>query len=224
MTSELGNIREWRGVKNLVAARVLTDNNGDGGYTTDTVYSIAGVASITRTTDSSEEPHYYDDMPAVLISGIGTDTVTIDTSAISLDVLAWLTGQVYKSNLGAMIEGKPKPPYFALGYITERDDGSKVCVWRYKGKFAVPDQSNSTKDNTANAEGNQLIYTGISTTHKFVKYGKGAKAMSVDDGLHLSNVWNFFDHVTTPDELEASTAVVGLAIAGIALVGNETPI
>ena len=220
MEHEIGNIKEWRGVKNLVAARVVTDDDGEGGYTTGTVYSIGGVSSITRTTENSNEEHFYDDLPAVLISGVGADTVTIDTSALSLEVLAWLTGQTYNALLGAMIEGKPRPPYFALGYIIEKDDGSKTYVWHYKGKFSLPDQTNTTKDNTTNANGNQLVYTGIATTNK-MDNGKGAKALVVDDGLHLTNVYHFFDTVTLPDELEHSTAIVGLAIAGVALVGNE---
>lgn len=221
MENSLSNIREWRGVKNLVAAQVLTDNDGEGGYTTGEVYAIAGVASITRTTENSSEAHYYDDAPAVIISGYGVDTVTIDVSAIPLDVLAWLTGQTYIAALGTLIEGRPKPKYMALGYITERNDGSKVYTWRYKGKFAIPDQTNSTRDNTTNANGNQLVYTGIATTHKFQRYEKGAKALDIDDGMHLSNTFNFFGGVTTPDDVEPSTCIAGLAIAGVSLCGND---
>lgn len=204
MNANLTEIREWRGVKNLVAAKVLTDDNGTDGYTTGTVYSIAGVATISRTTDSSSEAHYYDDMPAVIINGFGADTVTIDTSALPLDVLAWITGQTYDDKLGAMIEGNPEPGYYALGYITEKENGDEVYVWRYKGRFAIPDQSNNTIDNSTNANGNQLVYTGIRTTHKFAANGnEGAKALNVDTSLDLADVSEFFSTVTTPDTLTA---------------------
>lgn len=206
MNASLTEIREWRGVKGLVAAKVLTDDNGTDGYTTGDVYAVAGVATISRTTDSSSEAHYYDDMPAVVISGFGADTVTIDTSALPMDVLAWITGQTYDSNLGMMIEGNPEAAdYFAIGYITEKENGDEVYVWRYKGRFTIPDQTNNTMDNTTNANGNQLVYTGIKTTHKFTNGDDGAKAIAVDVGLGLADVSAFFDTVTTPDDLQAVT-------------------
>ena len=60
MTSpNLQEIVEYRGVEGLVAAEVLTDD-GTNGYTTGDVFAIAGVAEISRTTDSSNEAHYYD--------------------------------------------------------------------------------------------------------------------------------------------------------------------
>lgn len=205
MNASLTEIREWRGVRNLVAAKVLTDDNGTDGYTTGDVYAIAGVATISRTTESSSEAHYYDDMPAVVISGFGADTVTIDTSAIPMDVLAWLTGQTYDTTLGAMIEGTPDASdYYAIGYITEKENGDEVYVWRYKGRFTIPDQTNNTIDNTTNANGNQLVYTGIKTTHKFTKGSGGAKALNVDVALGLANVTNFFSTVVTPDDLVAA--------------------
>ena len=45
MSKELEEIVEYRGVEDLVAAEVLTDNNKTGeGYTTGEVFAIAGVA------------------------------------------------------------------------------------------------------------------------------------------------------------------------------------
>ena len=56
------------------------------------------------------------------------------------------------------------------------------------------------------ANGQELVYTGISTTHKFSKTGKGAKAVNVDVAKNLADVTNFFTTVTTPDTLVARTA------------------
>lgn len=62
-------ITEYRGVEDLVAAEVLTDNNTEGeGYTVGEVFSIAGVAEISKTTSNSNESHYYDNIPAIVIS------------------------------------------------------------------------------------------------------------------------------------------------------------
>lgn len=207
-SKSLQEIVEYRGVEGLVAAEVLTDNNdtGDGqGYTTGDVFAIAGVAEISKTTDSSNETHYYDNIPAIVISNDASDEITISASAIPMDVLATLTGQTYDSALGAFIEGARDVKYFAIGYKTQKTNGDEIYVWRYKGTFNVPDQTNVTKDDGTDANGQELVYTGISTTHKFTKTGKGAKALNVDVAKGLAKVSTFFDEVTTPDTLTAVT-------------------
>lgn len=207
-SANLQEIVEYRGVEGLVAAEVTVDDNGTGsghGYVTGDVFAIAGVAEISRETDSSNEAHYYDNIPAVVVSSTSADEVTITTSAIPLDVLAEITGQVYDTALGAFIEGPRDFKYFALGYKTKKTNGDEVYVWRYKGTFNIPPQTNATENDSTDANGQELVFTGISTTHKFTKTGKGAKALNVDVAKNLANVSTFFDTVTTPDSLQART-------------------
>lgn len=200
----MNEILEYRGVEGLVAAEVLTDNNEvEEGYTTGEVFSIAGVAEISRTTEASNEPHYYDNMPAIVVSSVASDEVTISASAIPLDVFAKITGQKYDETKGAMIEGPRELKYFALGYKTKKTNGDEVYVWRYKGTFNIPDQTNATENDGTDANGQELVYTGIQTTHKFTATGKGAKAMNVDVALDKADVSAFFEKVTTPDTLKA---------------------
>lgn len=207
LNRNLGEITEYRGVEGLVAARVLKDNNEPGeGYVTGDVFSIAGVAEISRTTESSNESHYYDNMPAIVITSTGADEVTITTSVIDPEVLAEITGQNYDSETGALIEGPRENRYFALGYKTKKTNGDEVYVWRYKGTFNIPDSTHATENDGTDANGQELTYTGISTTHKFEKTGKGAKALNVDLGKGLADVSTFFDTVTTPDDLQAKAA------------------
>lgn len=194
-------ITEYRGVDNLVYAEVTVDDVDN--YTTGEVKKLAGVAEISRTTESSSEAHYYDNMPAVVINSTGADELTCTVSAIPLDVLADITGQNYDETTGALIEGTRTPKYFALGYKTKKTDGSEVYVWRYKGTFGIPDSTHATEDDGTDANGQEVVFTGIQTTHKFAKLGEGAKAMNVDVGLGLADVSTFFDTVTTPDTLKA---------------------
>lgn len=202
----LQEIVEYRGVEGLVAAEILTDNDDDG-YTFGDVFAIAGVAEISKTTDSSNEAHYYDNIPAVVISNTASDEVTISASAIPFDVLAEITGQNYDEDTGTLIEGIRDFKYFAIGYKTKKTNGDEVYVWRLKGTFNVPDQTNTTENDGTDANGQEIVYTGISTTHKFAKTGKGAKAVNVDVAKGLCDVSAFFDQVTTPDTLVAITPV-----------------
>lgn len=202
----MNEITEYRGIEGLVYAEVTKDNNDSGtgeGYVTGTVKPLAGVAELSRTTESSSEPHYYDNIPAIVINSTGSDEVTITTSAIPFDVLAEITGQVYDTTTGALIEGARDNKYFALGYKTKKTNGDEVYVWRLKGQFNIPDSTHATENDGTDANGQEITYTGISTTHKFTKTGKGAKALNVDLGKGLADVSAFFSTVTTPDTLQA---------------------
>lgn len=205
-------IVEYRGVRKLMAAEILADDNETGagthGYKTGTPFEIAGVANITKTREESSESHYYDNIPAIIITAEGPDTVTIDTSAIPLSVVANLTGQEYISAKFVFVEKARTPKYFALLYACEDTDGKEIFVVRYKGTFAVPDQTNATIDDGTTANGQQLVFTGISTTHKFDEVpdssGTGtapARALNFEATDHASicTESQFFSVVHTPD-------------------------
>lgn len=206
----MDEITEYRGVEDLVAAEVLTDNNNEEeGYTTGEVFDIAGVAEISKSTSSSNESHYYNNMPAVVVSSTGADEVTLSVSAIPLDILGKITGQKYDELTGALIEGERETKYFAIGYKTKKTNGDYVYVWRLKGTFNIPESTHATENDSTDANGQELTYTGINTTHKFTKVTdkngnkKGAKAINVDVAKGLADVSTFFDEVVTPDTLTA---------------------
>ena len=206
-------IVEYRGVEGLVYAEVTSDDNSTDtghGYVTGTVKPLAGVAEISKTNDSNTEAHYYDNVPAVVITGQGADTITITASAIPLDVLADITGQTYDSATGTLIEGERETKYFAIGYQTKDTDGNIYYVWRLKGTFAVPDQTSSTENAGTDANGQTLVYTGISTMHKFTKTTKKAMAVTVNTGLDLiASASAFFDTVQTPDTITGPETAPG---------------
>lgn len=203
----MAQIFEYRGVSDLVYAEVTNDDNSSEqgkGYVTGTVKPLAGVAEISKATDSTNEPHYYDNIPAVVISSTGSDEVTITASAIPLDVLAEITGQYYDSATGMMVEKERQSKYFAIGYKTKTTDGDEIYVWRLKGSFNIPDQTSATEDDGTDANGQEITFTGISTTHKFTKTSSPAKSVVVNTGLDLiADKANFFTAVQTPDSITA---------------------
>ena len=194
-------IYEYRGVSDLVYAEVTKDDNE--GYTTGTVKPLAGVAEISKATDSTNEAHFYDNIPAVIVSSTGADEITISASAIPLDTLADITGQGYDAETGMFIERERTPKYFAIGYKTKDTSGRVYYVWRNKGTFNIPDQTNSTENDGTDANGQEIVFTGISTTYKFQKENKPAKAITINTSLDLCVVTNFFDTVQTPDTIVA---------------------
>lgn len=203
-------IYEYRGVEGLVYAPVTQDDTN--GFTTGAVKPLAGVAEISKSTDSSNEAHYYDNLPAVVVSSTGSDEITISASAIPLDVLAEITGQYYDSNTGMFVEKERTPGYFAIGYQTKTTNGDVMYVWRLKGTFNIPDQTNATEDDGTDANGQEITYTGISTTHKFTKTGSPAKAIVVDTGVNPVEESTFFGTVMTPDTVQARTVTPSVTV------------
>lgn len=199
-------ILEYRGVENLVCAEVLTDDAD--GYSTGEVFKIAGVAELSRTTENSSETKYYDNVPALVIDSVGADTVTCSVSAIDLATLAKITGQQFDEETGTFVEGQREAKYFALGYKTKKTNNDEIYVWRLKGKFSIPDSTHATQTAGTESNGQEITFTGISTTHKFTKTGKPAKAINVDVALDKADVSTFFDEVTTIDTLKAKTPTV----------------
>lgn len=195
-------IVEYRGIEGLVFAEVTADTTEK--FETGTVTELAGVAELSRSTESSSEPHYYDNMPAVVIESTGADEVTATVSAIPLDVLAEITGQYYDETTGMFVEGSRENKYFALGYRTKRTDGTEVLVWRLKGTFSIPESTHATEDDGTDANGQEITYTGIATTHKFTATGKGAKAVNVDASINTTIAATFFDKVQTPDTIKTT--------------------
>ena len=197
-------IYEYRGVEGLVYAEVTADTKET--FSTGTVNDLAGVAEISKSTDSSNEAHYYDNIAAIVVSSTGSDEITVSASAIPLDVLAEITGQYYDSATGMFVEKERYPKYFALGYKTKDTNGNDYYVWRLKGTFNIPDQTNATEDDGTDANGQELTYTGISTVHKFTKLtNKPAKAVTVDTSVNPVDESTFFGTVQTPDSVQAPT-------------------
>lgn len=194
---------EYRGVSNAVYAQVTADTSDT--FTTGTVKEFTGVSEISKSTESSNEPHYYDNIPAIIISSTGSDEITINASGIPFSILAEITGQYYDSTTGMFVEQERTPTYWAFGYITQKTDGTEVLVWRLKGSFSIPDQTSQTQDDGTDANGQELTYTGISTTHKFTATGKPAKAVNIDTSVNTSmSEEAFFASVQTPDTIAAA--------------------
>lgn len=203
------NIVEFRGVDNLIAAEVTNDDNEvEGGYTTGDVFQVAGVAEISKTTETSSETKYYDNIPALVMNSEGSDEITVTCSIPDLATYAKLVGKKIDAATGAMIDGERTPTYFALGYRFKKTDGTYRYVWRLKGQFAIPDETSATEDDGTDTNNMELVYTGISTTHKFTKNdNKPAKAVVVDDTpTSKCDVSAFFETVTDPDKLKAKQA------------------
>ena len=198
---------EFRGCRRLVYAEVTTDNNEtSGGYITGEVKTLAPVAEISKTVETSSEAHYYDNKAATIVNSEGADTVSFTIAVPPDEVLAEITGRVYDSTKKMFIDAPRKQKYFAVGYILgEKGDGDdERLVWRYKGTFNIPEETSATEDDGTSANNMILEYTGIYTQHEFTNGGgtgvkKPAKAGYIRASSNVTTEDKWFEQVSTPD-------------------------
>lgn len=201
---------EFRGCRRLVYAPITTDDNEpEGGYKTGAVKALAPVGTISKTVETASEAKYYDNKAAILIDSEGADTVTLTIAVPSDEVLAEITGRVYDVSKKMYIESPRKNQYFAVGYILgEVGEGEdERYVWRYKGTFAIPDETSATKDNSTTSNNMNLVFSGIYTSHEFTNGGgTGKKAPCKAAFVRASSGISeetYFSAVTTPDTVVA---------------------
>lgn len=201
-------IRDYRGIRKLVACELIADNEStllyDISGQKSNVFPIAGIASLTRDTESSSDVKYYDNKPQFAVDSVGADTVTCECSAVPLEVIARLTGQNYDEETKMLLESSTaKKPYFAIGYITSDTNGDDVYVWRYKCKVAsIPSEEHKTKDASTDSNGQQLVFTCFETVHKSELTGESFKS-AVHKADSTISEEEFFRAVMTPDSIAA---------------------
>lgn len=205
---------EYRGVDSLYLAKVLKDTAEE--FTCDEPVHFAYVAEVGKTTDSSSEPHYYDNKPMIVVSSESDDKITIVIAPPELERLSAITGKSFDPETGMMVEGPSKNDYWAIMYRTKGTDGAWRYVSRLKGRFGTPEESTKTEDDGTETTNTSVEFTGIYTTHEFdkgryndttKKWEKGsAKGIVVDERYGKADVSTFFEKVQTPDTIKARTA------------------
>lgn len=205
----MSEVFEFRGVDNLYIAKVTKDD--DTGFECDTPVKLAPVAEIGKTTDSSNEAHYYDNKALIIVSSESSDTITLTVAPPELKMLANIIGRSFDEATGMMVESPRSNDYYAIMYRTKGTDGKYRYVSRLKGQFNIPEETNATENDGTDTNNTSIEYTGIYTEHEFTK-GKyngtswekaSAKGIVVDTRYDKVDVSIFFNEVQTPDTVTA---------------------
>lgn len=213
---------EFRGVDNLYVAPVLVDDNEvntagaeetpNHGYVCGKPVKLAPVAEIGKTTDASNEAHYYDNKALIVVSSESADTITLTVAPPELKMLSEIIGRSFDEDTGMMVDSPRQNKYFAIMYRTKGTDGKYRYVSRLKGQFNIPEETNATENDGTDTNNTQIEFTGIYTEHEFnkgiydgTKWEKaGAKGIVVDTRYGKADVTDFFSEVQTPDSIEVA--------------------
>lgn len=192
-----------RGLKNIFAAEVLTDDNGTDGYSTDTPFHLIPAGEMTRQVNSEKADIFYDNTVFATVGKEEATEVSITGAALRPDALARINNKDIDETTGAVVDsGEYSPKYFALGGEAENLDGTTELFWFAKGTFAIPEQSDKTKDDTTDTNGLQLTFSAVSTKHIFALKNKVCKRVVIDTSVtELKSNKSWTDQVVTPDNL-----------------------
>lgn len=200
-------IFEFRGVDQFHVAKVTKDDAT--GYETETPVYWAPVQEIGKTTESSNEAHYYDNKAMIVVHSESADTISIVMAPPELKKLATMIGKSFDETTGMMVDGERDNSYYAISYRTKGTDGAYRYVTRLKGSFSIPEESNQTENDGTDTTNTTIEFTGIFTTYEFnkgrydgTKWIKGAaKGIVVDERYGLADTSTFFATTQTPDTI-----------------------
>lgn len=193
-------MKQFRGISNIYIAEVIKDD--ETGYEAGTPIRLAYAASVGKEVSSDSATLFLDNKAMHVVNSEGSDEITIEGSALELDVLAKITGKIYNEELDMFVDGERQVKQFALGYEEKMLDGSKRFNWRLKGTFAIPAEEASTEDDGTDSTGQTVNFTGVYTISKFAKANNApAKGIVVTDKLADTSDW--FTEVKTPDTVTA---------------------
>lgn len=198
-----GEFKLRRGLKNVFVAEVTNDDNTTTGYTVGTPYHLIPAGEMTRTPSADSANTWFDDVVFATVGTEGSTEITISGASLRADAVARLLGKDIDATTGAVVDsGEYVEKYWALGGEAEGVDGSSEFFWFLKGTFTAPEESDRTKDDGTDANGMELTFNAIQTTHVFTNTSKVCKRVVIDTtttALKTDQDWTA--QVVTPDNL-----------------------
>lgn len=198
-----GEFKLRRGLKNVFVAEVTNDDNTETGYTTGTPYHLIPAGEMTRTPSSESANTWFDDVVFATVGTEGATEIIVSGASLRADAVARILGKDIDDTTGAVVDsGEYTEKYWALGGEAEGIDGSSEFFWFLKGTFAAPEESDKTVDDSTDANGMELTFKAIQTTHIFTLKNKVAKRVVIDTTTtQIKSNQNWTAQVVTPDNL-----------------------
>jgi phi13 family phage major tail protein len=202
-----------RGLSNVYAAEIISDENSENGYKTGDPFHLIPAGEMSRTASSESTPVFFDNVVFYQSGSESATEISITGAALRPADIARLNAKHVDPETGAVLDtGEYKEKYFALGGETKNTDGTKELFWFMKGTFAIPEQTDKTEDDSTDTNGMTLNFSAIQTKHQFDVNGekKPMKRVVIDTKTtKLKDDQEWTKQVVTPENL--STIVEKIA-------------
>ena len=190
------------GLKNVVIAPLTTDTEASHAY--GTVQAMAGAIEASVTPDNTDpDVMYADDIEFDTLYADPQLTFRLKMADIPLIIQEMLFANVIDDNGVLIRTAQDKPPYFAVGFKSEKSNGKYRFVWLYKVRAKPMTENFATKEgDTVNRQNPEVEFTAIKRTHDG-RYQ--AVADEDENGFDASKAATFLATVYDPTITPAST-------------------
>ena len=189
------------GLKNVVIAPLTEDT--DTSHTYGELQLVAGAIEATITPDNTDpDIQYADDIEFDVLYPDPELTFSTSMADVPLAIQEMIFGNQIDDNGVLVRTASDRPPYFAVGFKSEKSDGAFRYVWLYKVRAKPMTETYKTKEGkTITRQNGSVEWTAIKRTHDG-RYQ--AVADEDENGFDASKAATFLQSVYeptfTPDE------------------------
>ena len=153
------------GLKNMVIAPLTV--NTEETLTYGDLQLVAGAIEATITPDNADpDIQYADDIEFDVLYPDPELTFTTKMADIPLAIQEMIFGNNIDDNGVLIRTSTDKPPYFAVGFKSEKSNGKFRFVWLYKVRAKPLTENYATKEGTTiNRQTGEVEWTAIKRTH-----------------------------------------------------------
>ena len=153
------------GLKNMVIAPLTADTEDTLTY--GDLQLVAGAIEATITPDNADpDIQYADDIEFDVLYPDPELTFTTKMADIPLAIQEQIFGNQLDDNGVLIRTSTDKPPYFAVGFKSEKSNGKFRFVWLYKVRAKPLTENYATKEGTTiNRQTGEVEWTAIKRTH-----------------------------------------------------------
>jgi phi13 family phage major tail protein len=190
------------GCDHAVVAKLTEGTDGTPTYAT--IMPLPGLVKMNVNPNASLETMFYDDGPGDTASTLGKIEVEFEKNALAIAESAFLLGHTVDTNGALVSAADDTPPWVALGFRSQKSDGTYKYVWLYKGKFSDPEMQNETKKDSINFQTDTIKGQFVKLNKEYTIGGKTRKPWKIeadegDTGLGANLLSKWFDAPVLPN-------------------------
>lgn len=153
------------GLKNVVIAPLLTDT--EAGHSYGDLQLLAGAIEASVTPDNADPDILYaDDIEFDTLYADPNIDFKLKMADIPLTIQEMIFANAIDDNGVLVRTAQDKPPYFAVGFKSEKSNGKYRYVWLYKVRAKPLTENFATKEgDTITRQNPEVEFTAIKRTH-----------------------------------------------------------
>ena len=153
------------GLKNVVIAPLTEDT--DASHTYGELQLVAGAIEATITPDNTDpDIQYADDIEFDVLYPDPELTFSTSMADVPLAIQEMIFGNQIDDNGVLVRTASDKPPYFAIGFKSEKSNGKFRYIWLYKVRAKPVTENYATKEGgTITRQTGEVEWTCIKRTH-----------------------------------------------------------